>query len=49
VFRFHHDEYGVNDYAYAAEASGAKPKNPGPDFTFVKAVQSQIAEQNAKG
>ena len=49
MFRFHHDKNRVDNDAHAAEAAGTKPKDSGPDFTFVKAVQSQIAEQNAKG
>ena len=49
MFRFHHDKDGVNDNAHAAKAAGAKPENAGPDFTFVKAVQAEVAQQNAKG
>lgn len=37
---FHHDKNRVDNDAHTAEAAGAKPKDSGPDFTFVKTVQS---------
>jgi hypothetical protein len=49
VFRFQHDENGVNNNAYATEAAGTKPENAGPNFAFVKTMQAQVAQQYAKG
>ena len=49
MFRFHDDQDGVNDNAYAKETCGAKPQNACPDFSFVKTVQTQVSEQNTEG
>lgn len=49
MFRLHYDEDGVNHNTYAAKTCGAEPENSGPDFAFVKTVQTQVAQQNAKG
>lgn len=49
MLRLHDDEDCVHDDSDSEKSAGAKPKNAGPDFTFVKTVQSQIAEQNAEG
>ncbi len=49
MFRFHHDKDSIDNDTYATETACAKPKDSSPDFTFVKAVQSQVSEQNAKG
>lgn len=49
VFRLHHDKDGVNDDAYAAEATGAEPEDSRPDLAFVEAVHAEIPQQNAEG
>jgi hypothetical protein len=43
MFRFHHDKDRIDNDAYAAETSGAKPENTCPDFAFVKTVYAKIA------
>lgn len=49
MFRLHDDEDCIDDDSHTEKPARAKPKNSRPDFTFVKTVQSQIAEQNAEG
>jgi hypothetical protein len=49
MFRFHDYQDGVNDNADSAETAGAKPQNSGPNFSFVKTVQTQVSEQNTEG
>jgi hypothetical protein len=49
MFRFHDDQDGVNDNAYAKESCGAKPQDSCPDLPFVKAMQTQVSEQNTEG
>lgn len=49
MFRLHHDKDGVNDDAYAAEATGAEPEDSRPDLAFVEAVHAEIPQQNAEG
>jgi hypothetical protein len=49
MFRFHYNQNGVNDNAYATETARAKPQYACPYFPFVKTVQTQVSEQNAEG
>lgn len=48
MFRFHDDENGVNDDSDTAESACAEPKDSCPNFAFVKTMQAEVSQQNAK-